>query len=277
MTPSRETRRWFLAAVASVVVDVGGVEAEVIALSNLQRAIDGGTGTLDFRVGTAKWEFIRISPGEFLMGSVAGDPLTTQDHLQPAQLVRITRPFYLSKYQVTQSQYASVMTDDHRIKFTGDDLPVNDLTYRDALKFCQHFSSAIGVTVALPTEAQWEYACRAGTTTLYSNGNSVADLEQIAWFEDNSDRRVHAVGKKQPNAWGLYDMEGNLYEPCLDLVSVSLLKRSNIDPVGSRSPDRGIARGGAYLMPAGACRCSARIFTIDDLGDLGLRLAINPR
>lgn len=246
-------------------------------MPDLKYAIEGDASTLKFRLGSTEWEFIRILPGEFWMGAVAGDPEADHDGIKPARMVRITRPFYLSKYQVTQAQYNSVMTERHQNKFAGDDLPVNDLSYRDALKFCRQMSSVVGILVTLPTEAQWEYACRAGTTTIYSSGNSIADLDRIAWFVDNSERRVHAVGMKQPNAWGLYDMEGNLYEPCLDYILSSLADLPTDDPVGSRFPDRGIARGGAWLTLARACRCSARILTNDMFGDLGLRVVIHQR
>lgn len=274
MGPFGKSRRWFLTAFLPAVVRADRLRAEVISMPDLKRAIEGGASRLTFRLGPTEWEFLRISPGAFLMGSAADDPDANDDE-KPARLVRITRPFYLSKYQVTQLQYSSIMVHSHhRNIFQGDDLPVNNVKYPEALEFCRQMSSVVGITVTLPTEAQWEYACRAGTTTIYYSGSSLADLDRIAWFRDNSDGRMHAVGMKQPNAWGLYDMEGNACEPCLDYITSS--KFPTDDPVGSRSTDSGIARGGMCGFAARDCRVTSRILTNDIFGGVGLRVAINP-
>lgn len=269
----RNSRRWFLTALFPAFIGAGRVRTEVIAMTDIEHAIIGGASRLTFRIGSSEWEFIRILPGEFLMGSVVYDP-DAQDSEKPPRLVRITRPFYLSKYQVTQGQYASVMMESRQSKIAGDDIPLHNLKYREALDFCRKMSSLIGFPATLPTEAQWEYACRAGTETIYYSGDHVEDLKRIAWFVDNSEGRLHSIGKKQPNAWGLYDMEGNVYEPCLDYISSANF--STDDPVGSRFPDYGIAKGGAWLTLARACRVSARILTNDRFG-VGLRIAINAR
>jgi formylglycine-generating enzyme required for sulfatase activity len=254
------------------MVGVAGTRAERIAMTDLRRVIDGGEAELNFRFGPSIWEFVRVSPGEFLMGSSAADDADREEGEMSAKQVRITRPFYLAKYQVTQAQYQSVMHSNPS-DFHGDDLAIDQVTYVNALEFCRRMSSVAGVPVTLPTEAQWEYACRAGTTTRYYSGNSISDLDRIAWFRGNSENRIHPVGKKEPNAWGLYDMLGNVYEPCLDYIH-SFENLASNDPQGQRFADHGAARGGAWMEEPRHCRATSRIQTHDMFGGMGLRLVI---
>ncbi|MHC5055318.1 MAG: formylglycine-generating enzyme family protein [Planctomycetota bacterium] len=165
--------------------------------------------------GGVSMEFALIPAGEFVMG--AG--LATHR-------VRITKPFYIGKHEVTQAQYARIMRSNPS-KFKGPNNPVEMVTWNDAMEFCRKLSQLTRKTVRLPTEAEWEYACRAGTGTLWCFGDHVADgLDEYAWSRFNSrgsgsyDTRTffgnttHPVGGKKPNAWGLHDMHGNVWEWC---------------------------------------------------------------
>jgi hypothetical protein len=181
-------------------------------------------------------KFVRIEPGSFLMG-LTDDQMDqlmrlfpnsqreSFDHEQPEHRVEITRPFYLGIHEVTQGQYQAVMARNPSHFKGSDDLPVEQVSWFDAVLFCNKLSEKekktpfyriddTEVTIAggngyrLPTEAEWEYACRAGSSTLYPSGDEVSKLGDHAWFRDNSKGGTRLVGQKRPNAWGLYDCWG---------------------------------------------------------------------
>ena len=132
----------------------------------------------------------------------------------------ITKPFYMGVYEATQEQYEAVVGGNPN-KLKGAILPVDGVSWDAAAEFCRKLSDKIGQTVRLPTEAEWEYACRAGTATAYYSGNDTANLGDYAWFKQGltSDLQapwIHPVGQKKPNAFGLYDMHGNVAEWCQD-------------------------------------------------------------
>ena len=178
-------------------------------------------------------KLVLIPPGEFMMGSPTalieeelqlhhGDPWYTR-FLQaevPQHRVRVNNPYRLAATDVTQEEYQRVMGSNPS-KFQDPRKPVEHVSWDDAVEFCGRLSELAGEKAAkrryaLPTEAQWEYACRAGTTTRWYSGDEVAGLDQVAWFGKNAGGMTHAVGQKAPNAWGLYDMHGNVWQWCQD-------------------------------------------------------------
>ncbi len=193
-------------------------------------------------------KLVVIPAGEYTMGSPAAEPgRQSQGGLDETQhSVILAASYSIGVHEVTQSQYESVMGSNPS-SFKGANNPVETISWDDAVAFCHKLSDlpaekAAGRVYRLPTEAEWEYACRAGTTTAYSFGDDAKDLGEYAWFVDNSRSTTHAVGEKLPNCWGLYDLHGNVWEWCEDKV-------------GS---DR-VYRGGCWNNAAPHCRLASRI------------------
>lgn len=200
-----------------------------------------------------KMQTVLIPPGEFMMGSNedAGDET-------PAHKVRITKPFYMGVTPVTQSQYLAV-TGENPSHFDGANNPVERVSWNDATEFCRKVSQMAGVEVRLPTEAEWEYACRAGTTTRFCFGDSDNDLSDYAWYLDNSGEKTRPVGQKKPNAWGLYDMHGNVWEWCQDRYDSGYYREGGKDdPTGPQNGGRRVLRGGSWYDDASFCRAAFR-------------------
>ena len=182
-------------------------------------------------------KFVRIEPGTFLMGSDSGD----SDEEKPAHKVTLTKGFYMQMTEVTQKEWQAVMGDNPS-SFKGPDLPVEQVSWEDALEFLKKLNAAEkGAKYRLPSEAEWEYAARAG------QAGEPANLEAVAWYETNSGKQTHPVGQKQPNAWGLYDMLGNVYEWCADWYDYDFYAKSpSVDPPGPGSGKLRVLRGGSW-------------------------------
>jgi len=196
-------------------------------------------------------EFKLIPAGKFIMGE--GDQ---------AHEVTLTKPFKMGVHEVTQSQYEQVMGVNPS-KFKGANNPVEKVSWTEAVEFCRTLSElpaekAAGNVYRLPTEAEWEYACRAGTTTKFSFGDDESDLGDYGWYGDNASYETHAVGGKLPNAWGLYDMHGNVWEWCQDSFG-DYPSGAVTDPTGPASISDRVYRGGSWFYPAVDCRSAARI------------------
>ncbi len=236
-------------------------------------AVDLGKGV--------KLELVLIPAGEFLMGSPDSDKGAEGDVNRPPQpdekpqhRVRITKPFYLGKYPVTQEQWEAVMGSNPSLVKSPKN-PVEQVSWEDCQKFLDKLNAKLGTgggKFQFPTEAQWEYACRAGSTTKYYFGDDEKELGEYAWYLMNSDGKSHPVGEKKPNAWGLYDMHGNVWQWCQDWYGIrNYYKVSPVDdppgpPGGSLAAGVNaidhVYRGGSWYDPAEYCRSAFRYYFI---------------
>lgn len=171
---------------------------------------DNGEASESF-VNSIGMDFVKIPAGEFMMGSPYDEKHREKDE-GPVHKVTIEEPFYLGKFEVTQEQWQKVMGNNPS-SFKGENLPVEDVSWNDAQEFVKKLNEKEGTDkYRLPSEAEWEYACRAGSTAKYSFGNDELKLGEYAWYLNNSEGETHPVGQKNPNLWGLYDMCGNVWE-----------------------------------------------------------------
>ncbi len=196
-------------------------------------------------------DFVWVPAGEFQMGSTSAEARVNE---QPPVRVRIIRGFWLGKYEVTQSQWQAVMgANPAKFSECGPDCPVEKVSWNDAQDFVTRLNDRVGtMRYRLPTEAEWEYAARAGT-----RGDRYGDLDAIAWYAGNSGQKTHPVGLTVPNAWGLYDMLGNVWEWVEDRYG-NYPGASTLDPRGRGGGKLRVGRGGSWDAIARACRASAR-------------------
>jgi formylglycine-generating enzyme required for sulfatase activity len=216
-------------------------------------------------------EFVLIPAGTFQMGSNDSDAF---DDEKPVHTVRITQPFYLGKYEVTQGQWQVVMGSNPS-KFTSDpNRPVENVSWEDVQEFIRRLNAREGgTTYRLPTEAEWEYAARAGTTTRWSFGDDASQLGRYARHDGNAGGPTHPVGQLQPNPWGLYDMHGNVWEWVQDWYG-KYTSGTAVDPTGPSSGSRRVNRGASWCNAARVCRSAVRNGDAPDYrrGNLGFRL-----
>ena len=233
-------------------------------------------------------DMIWIAPGAFTMGSPEDELGRFDDEVQHE--VILTRGYWLGKYEVTQAQYKAVMGTNPS-HFTGDNNPVDSVSWFDAKAFCEKLTASEktagrlpeGYEYTLPTEAQWEYACRAGTTTALSSGKNLSakeecpEMDEVGWYDHNCGQKTHPVGQKLPNAWGLYDMHGNLWEWCLDWESAYPTEAVS-DPTGPGTGRYRVIRGGSWYSWACSCQSALRFSYDSGKGDddNGFRVALAP-
>jgi formylglycine-generating enzyme required for sulfatase activity len=219
-------------------------------------------------------KFTLISSGEFTMGVNLNFENGFDDET-PQHRVTISRPFYMGIYEVTQSEWMSVMGGANPSYFKGRTLPVENVSWDDASSFVRKLNQKEGTDkYRLPTEAEWEYSARAGTTSAYFFGDGAGSLGTYAWFYDNSGDKTHWVGGKSPNPWGLYDIYGNVREWVQDFYG-DYSGTEATDPKGpSRGSDR-VGRGCGWGNSAVVCRSARRFrYTPEDrYYYLGLRVA----
>jgi formylglycine-generating enzyme required for sulfatase activity len=178
------------------------------------------------------------------------------DWEKPAHKVTITTPFYIGKYEVTQEQYQQVMGANPS-NFKGKSNPVETVSWDDAQEFIKKASQGTGQSLRLPTEAEWEHACRAGTNTIYCSGDTEADLDRAGWFYGNSKNTTHPTGGKVPNVWGVYDMHGNVWEWCQDWYEM-YKPAPTVDPQGPLEGASRVLRGGSWGHVPEGCRSARR-------------------
>jgi formylglycine-generating enzyme required for sulfatase activity len=227
----------------------------------VEKAVDLGGGV--------KLELVLIPGGRFRMGHQVG----VDDGEAGYRWVRITKPFYMGKYEVTQEQWEKVM-GAHPSLFEGAKNPVDSISWDNCQNFLRKLNqlptlapgpSSLGrgdevrVEFRLPTEAEWEWACRAGTRTELCSGDGEGGLGDYAWYRNNAGDTTHPVGEKKPNAWGLYDMHGNVWEWCGDwYAEYGRGWMPKADPTGPMMGHDRATRGGSWSYPAGNCRSKYR-------------------
>ena len=234
--------------------DAGRSEAERRVRDHLASGITPFMPTLTVALTRrVALDAVLLPPGTFWMGSDEEEPGGDGDE-KPRHEVTLTRPFYMGVVPVTQRQWFAVLRR-RPARFTNALHPVERVALEDCEAFCAKVSEISGRVVRLPTEAEWEYACRAGTTTMYAGGTRPADMGRLGWCDD---RRTHPVGTKQPNGWGLYDMHGNVWEWCADHYDL-YPEETQTDPVVLGNEGLRVARGGSHSNTASVCRSACRI------------------
>jgi formylglycine-generating enzyme required for sulfatase activity len=239
-------------------------------------------GTITNSIGM---RLVSIPAGNFMMGSPQKEKGSRDGEVQ--HKVTLTMDFYLGMTQVTQAQYEKVIGENPSC-FQGDEVsgrdssefPVEKISWEDALKFCEKLSSlpdekSAGRMYRLPTEAEWEYACRAGSNTAFFFGDDEESLSDYAWYYRNSGERPHPVALKKPNAWGLYDMHGNVHEWCSDWFAYHYPKGAVSDPAGPREGSSRVLRGGSWGVGALSCWSSSRSGSLFRPHENGFRVVLN--
>jgi formylglycine-generating enzyme required for sulfatase activity len=230
-------------------------------------------------------KLVLIPKGTFMMGSPESEQGRNEHENQHE--VTISKDYYLGVYEVTQAQYEKVMGKNPsyfqgaKVGNENADLPVDNVSWDDTVEFCKRLSDLpeekkAGRLYRLPTEAEWEYACRAGSKTAYSFDDEEGLLPEYDWFKRNSSDRTHTVGLLEPNAWGLYDMHGNVWEWCSDRYG-DYPKGAVSDPSGPKEGSFRVYRGGSWFNEAAGCRSAFRDGYVpsDRLNYLGFRLALS--
>ena len=224
----------------------------------------------------AKMNLILIPAGEFMMGSPDSEKGIGREE-RPQHRVRITKGFYMGETEVTQEQYQAVMVVNSSY-FKAYNLPVENVSWDDAVEFCRRLSQKEGRTYRLPTEAEWEYACRAGSATRFCYGDRDTSLVDYAWYGHNCYDTTHPVGQKKPNAFGLYDMHGNVFEWCNDWDDRDYYSQSPVDdPKGPSTGHYRVFRGGSWVDYPDECRVANRQCTSPTAraNQLGFRLVLD--
>jgi len=205
-----------------------------------------------------KMEFVYIKPGTFTMGGDNNKDSKWTALNTPKHKVTITKGFYMGKYEVTQAQFQKIMGSNPSRASKDPNCPADNISEGDALKFCENVSIKTKRDVRLPTEAEWEYACRAGSKTKFFFGDSPSRYGDYAWFKDNDGGKSHPVGQKKPNPWGLYDIYGNVVERVSDRFAKDYYAKSpKKDPTGWRMGTKShfeyevdVPRAGKYALTA---------------------------
>ena len=288
---------FFLTAVAVLVLPSVGQGVENLGVNPETGHEEIRVDLLGLPEGAKPLEMVTIPAGTFTMGSPSDERGRKSDSDWPEHAVTLTEGFYLGKYEVTQAQWEAVMGSNPASGNygVGDDYPVYSMSWNDCQVFVENLNGMGLGTFRLPTEAEWEYACRAGTDTRFSFGDALecadtgdiycAIMDEYVWWEGNrtyggEQDGSKEVGRKLPNPWGLHDMHGNLYEWCSDLWRDPYDRGSQVDPEGPTSGTVGVnsrcvARGGYWGRDAQYCRSANRSpnpANSPNYGVIGLRL-----
>jgi uncharacterized protein (TIGR02996 family) len=223
-------------------------------------------------------ELVLVPPGHFRMGSPGHEKGRDRSE-GPCHRVKLTRGFWMGVYPVTQAQWQAVL-GRNRSRFRGDERPVDNVSWLDALEFCRRLGERTGLDFRLPTEAEWEYACRAGTSTPYHSGEDLLALKQVGWCNFAEQCRTATetkpVGRYRPNAFGLKDMHGNVWEWCSDWFGPYSAEDA-VDPTGPATGSGRVVRGGSWYFAPRICRSAYRFHYPTDLhtDSLGCRVVLD--
>ena len=243
-------------------------EREKLSGANICFKVVANSGK--FTVNGVSFEMVRVEGGTFRMGATSEQGSDAYGDEKPVHSVTLSS-YYIGKTEVTQSLWQAVMGSNPS-NYKGSDLPVECVSWNDCQEFIQKLNRLTGRNFRLPTEAEWEFACRGGNNSRgykYSGSN---DIDNVAWYWDNSGRKTHPVATKAPNELGIYDMSGNVWEWCSDWYT----SYSQTNPTGPQNGSPRVYRGGCWLYDARGCRSSFRYGNgpTDRNFNLGLRLAL---
>jgi formylglycine-generating enzyme required for sulfatase activity len=247
----------------------GELHARYLLWSSFQDLGKNAQGYPEYRHGRTGIIFVFLPGGTFLMGSPEDeDGRTNQERQHDVKL----SPFLIAKHEVNQAEWKRIVATNPS-RHAGDDLPVDQVSWNDCHEFCRKTG------LRLPTEAQWEYACRGGSP---GPSSGPGRLDDVAWYRDSSGLRPHPVGQKAANGFGLQDMLGNVWEWCLDGYDeafYSTPEATKLDPVQDEGSGDRVLRGGSWFQWPAACRCASRHHWTPSAGneDVGFRLVFNLR
>ena len=241
-----------------------------------EKAVSEGTRLVEISPGVSM-AFVWVEPGSFEMGSADGEADSTE---KPVHKVTLTKGYWLGQFEVTQAEWQSVMGDSPSL-FKGDRLPVECVSRDYCMSFINRINGyftrmAEAWRVRLPTEAEWEFAARGGVKGKGYKYSGSDDVDEVAWFRDNSGNRPHEVGTKKANELGLYDMSGNVWEWCQDRFWDYFYDFPVVNPSGPSWGEYVVNRGGGWYSTATGCRSSFRnqARSADRVNNLGLRLVL---
>ena len=247
-------------------------EREKLSGANICFKVVANSGR--FTVNGVSFEMVRVEGGTFRMGATSEQGSDVWDNEKPVHSVTLSG-YYIGKTEVTQALWKAVMGINPS-RFKGDYLPVENVSWDDCQEFIRKLNSMTGQNFRLPTEAEWEFACRGGNNSRgykYSGSNN---LGSVAWYDGNSGNKTHPVGTKAPNELGIYDMSGNVWEWCADWYG-DYSSGAQTNPTGPYGGSNRVYRGGSWNYDVGRCRSSNRDFYYPWIRDiiLGLRLALS--
>ncbi len=283
-TRSVELRKQGYAAYTAEVNVTEGKVSDLSATLSVEKPkpvahSSGQSGTLRGNTGNAVLDrlisnMVYVEGGTFTMGATSEQGSDAYNNEKPAHSVTLSN-YYIGKYEVTQAEWKAVMGSNPSYFEGSDNLPVEQVSWNDCQTFITKLNTLTGKNFRLPTEAEWEYAARGGSKRQGYKYAGSDNLDDVAWYTINSGSTTHAVGTKQPNELGLYDMSGNVYEWCSDWFG-SYSSSSQTNPTGASSGSNRVRRGGCWILNAWDCRVSYRVYNSPDSWSslLGLRLAL---
>ncbi len=271
-------RKYLFIYVAAIVVIIPVIFALLCCTENEQQKKE--VSKLEkILTNSLGMKFVYIPPGTFMMGSPSKE--SGRENGETQHEVTLTNGYYMGVTEVTQGQWKAIMKNNpSRFNDCGDDCPVETVGWSEVKEFIRLLNLKEGTDkYRIPTEAEWEYACRAGSTTIYSYGNDKSILGEYAWYTKNSEGKTHPVAMKKPNPWGLYDMHGNVAEWVKDWY-LEYSSAYVTDPTGPSSESlnsQRVFRGGGWHEDATKCRsaCRDRVIPIVKGDLIGFRLARN--